>query len=1249
MRLIYIVGIILILTFPTSFSVASHGTSISTYGRAYDYNFTTMNSGTFPTNNSWIGFSSFNVTSPSSINVEQGHELRGLQISSYGYNGVGNQFLNISVLPNSTFSLRMTFSWNYNNSEFKTGNIIKAHNGSNVNFNYQFGPLYNKETVLSGERSAILGPNPAVASFYTLDLAWLGNQDLIYTNLLRGWNATMHMPYAVRPKGQFNGQNFTLSIGGTYSNITIYNIFLDKGAEKFIAPGIGSALNFKHETLYPGKPGLNSTSPGWLPLVDQTANSVLYSGAPKNPGVFALNYYNNTSVEIRSLPQNFSEITASEGGGFGYFLYSNKNSSMVISVNLYSLKSLSIKTNAYYGIGSHLLISGKTAYLIGSNGTSEVILNSQNELIQSGFSYRNIGLLAASGYLNGNLTVSFFDNGTTNITEYSLIHNGTIHEKANYSLSPYGSAPEYLPGNNSLPASAEISAVNEGYNETVILGNNGSEPIVLTGNYSFSRTSGNPLVLNAKEQVYVVSGSLIYSTNMKAGSHFLYIADNLSFGLAIYNGTVELYYNGSTPFSGNGISVLFNPPTVIGGNVSLKYSITSSLNYTVKAQIGNMTFNPKFGYLNFTSVPLGNGTYSLILMARNTAGYSSSVNVTVHVDNFMPLVSTNPGNGSVVLESSSLQVNITGLQGPINSTLRFGDLQPAVFNGNSFQTFFPGETGPIKLILNVSDEFGITRNYSFEYQIQNVSSNGYSSNIIPGSFFANGSLNASWSPVKFISHYWISVKSDSYEYGLNSTTNYTHLNLPSGTYQMNIQALLDNSTWITIVNETFTVQLYDPGLNLTYTPDHYFSFFGDSRNNSLNISATSNISVSFNLKVVQNSITVFESNGSGNMFSVTLNSSYPFLQKNGIFKANITAVEGSGRTSWKEFNFSVNNTLPLISLDSTRIYTNRTHPTLNITPGRNETIAYYFENGTLGGYITNSNSPLTVYGRISRMSLEALTEWGNYHITNFTVIESSSLPAIKANVSSTILVWRNSIQLTYGIKDPVNLTFVKIEVNNRSIYHARSATGILNLTLPKDGNYTILLKAMDVCGNQNHTAIQNVVCEYYPHFEGINASIGLFMGFAHLSSTVHGNDLESVNYTWKIDGSLASASRSMYAVLMPGSHNITFLATYHGNSIESVHHVFTFGFLPELALVGAITGLLLYRKYGGENNMENAIGLVKNNIGRQKNEVITIARKNKIRVKTVENAIGELTSSGEIRLMPDPDGVMYLMSPKKRQ
>ncbi len=1248
MRLSVIIGIILILVIPTTGMSLTVPSVQQTGYSSYDYNFTGMQNDAFPSNRSWIGFSAVNLTSPSAIGIENGHGFRGLQVSTYGYNGAADQFLNLSFRPSSQFSLRITFSWNYNNSVLSTGNHVEmGDNGSQI-MGYKFGPLYNKATYLLGKESCNLGPDPTAANFYTLGIAWTGKSELLYSNIMQGWNMTMNLPYTVYPGYPFAGPNFNLLLGGIYSNITIYNIFLNSSAGNFFTPSLGTAINYSQESVIPDFTGITPNGPNWLPVVDQPVNSLLYFGNSTAPGIFAYNYYKNTSSEISALPVGFGEITSLSTSENAYFLSSNKTGSILTLVNLSSFQLSQLSMNMTFWPGTHLLSFDNNVTILRRNGSSITIMDSGGRFYQTFSHERNLGTLVSFNTSGLKPTISFLNKNETEISKFFLNSNGTLSSAGHYDDVLFDTSSLFRTENDSLPYIVQNLNISTGYNETVVVGTGLTAPMVQTGYYTFVKTSGNTILLQGNNATFAESGTSIIKTNIGIGSNFAYVSENLSFGLSVKGNELYLYYSGNGPFSGNNITLSFDPPKVIGGNVSLPYTIHSSLNYSVQASIGNLSLAPSSGYLNFSSQLLPNGTYPISLTAENIAGYSSTVERNISVDNFLPEILISPANNSNVLENSDLCLNITGLNGPVKSTVHFSGTSLENFSGTFIATHFPSLTGNVTLSLNVTDEFGVSRQYTYSFQILNISSTGYSTNIKPDSFLRNGNLNITWTPVEFLQYYQISVVSNSTSFARNTTHNYTAIMLSSGSYSLVVKALLDNSSLITLANENFTIQSFNPSLNLSYTEDNYFSFFGDSRNDTLNLTATTNVSVNFILNLTEGNKIVFQSTGSGNTFSVQFNSSYYFLRNNGIYNANITAKEESGRISWGIFNFSVNNTVPPLPVDYNHFYTNNSSPSIKITSDKYENSSYFYSNGTFGGYFVDSQSSIKLTGLVTKIIIHGTNAWGNTVQSNVTITESSRIPVIDLDVNPTRLVWNNTLQLHYEILDPVNLSTVSIILGNTTIANTTAKSGEVNYTLKADGNYTVEIYARDLCGNFNKSETGGIVCLYYPSIERLAPSIGMFMGLAQLNANIRGKDLEAVNYTWFIDGSPVSHSRSFFTILMPGEYNITLSVSYHTTTVESVHHVFTPGFVPEASLALLIGSILIYRRYGGSKDHEMAIALIMENLGKSKSEIYSIARKEKISIVTVEYAIKDMSSSGDISLLPDPDGVVYVMQPRKK-
>lgn len=1249
MRLIHIIVIILILSIPStsiSFTFRSNQQT-NLPATSFDYNFEGTPIGNFPANSSWIGFNTVNLSSPSYMRVQNVKGVNGLQVSTFGYSGNGDQMLNLSIQPPATFNMKVTFSWNYNNSVISTGNIFEFGNGSSSCINYHFGPEYNKQTYLTGNGTEDLGPDPSVTSFYTLDVSWSGNQDLIYSDIENGWNTSMGLPYAINPAIPFYGPDFNLLIGGAYSNVTIYNIYVSKGNGDFNAPNYGPGIDFNQETVVSDLSGSYANSSTWLPIVDQGINSLLYVGNATEPGIYSYNYYNNTTRPVLTLPSGSCEVTAATGLGYAFFLTSGSITDLT-SLNLSSLNAATLTLNASFGNGTHIIPYKNSIYLISENGTLEKINETGGELMSSDLIVQDIGKLTSSGYLSGMLTFSFSNLNSTSITEYEISANGSFVPVLQYTVTPFDAKYSATAGSNSAPDTLCKINITGRQTETALLENNLSAPLILDQNYSLVKTSSEYALLSCENGIYLASGTEIMATNIATNSSFVYVSNNMSFALGIKQDKVFLYYTGSNPFNGNGISVVFNPPELVSGIVSIPYSVVSSSNYTVQAKVGNMTLSPGFGYLNFSSYRLQNGTYKLYLNASNLAGYSTTYSSVLSVDNFAPRISTDPVNGSEILENSTITITISGLEGSISSTVHFEGTPASNFTGDMFQIKSPNEVGNTSLFLLVTDEFGVTRSYVYSFAEETPNTSGYKCDIVPNSFFSTGDINITWTPVKFVVLYAVTLASDSFHDRENITQNYSDVKLTSGEYILEINAVLQNTSVIQVANENFTVQLYNPSLNLSYSSYHYFSFFGNSKNNTLKVNASSNVSVVYYLNLTRNLVNVFSASGTGNSFQFDLNSTFDFLRANGEYTANLTAKEASGRMTCKSFNFYVNNSIPPPPVSRNLVYTNASTISLHLNETTNETFAYYFQNGTFGGTLTSTNSTINLEALYTRLVITGSTKFGNSNSTNFTVVESSVKPIINASVETSNLVWNNILHIEYTVADPVNLSELRVALNGTPFYTSILKSNEINITLTSDGNYSISLSVIDLCGNSNATNISGIVNYYYPTLESLSASIGMFMGISHLNARLTGKNLESVNTTWIVDGSVRSHSSSLYLIFLPGDHNITLVASFHSTQIESVRHVYTLGFMPEAFALIAVGIIFAYRRFGGKNDPELAVDVVLSNIGKSRPDVLKIARERKIRVRTVEYVIVDLSSSGKIRLLPDPDGIMYIMEPKGR-
>lgn len=1241
MKLIYIIGIILILTFPTTSTSHASPYYLNSVVQTGDYNFSLLQTGSFPANQSWIGFSVINGSSSSTVNIQNSTLYRGLRVSTYAYGTSSDTFLNMSLETGASFNLKITFSWNYNNSLFYTGNQVIVRENQTSLLNYDFGPDYGNNLYINGLNSSNIGPQPVNSSIYTLDISGNKSSNSIYTTIWSGWNSSMYVPYIVSSRTPYSGNGMSILVGGGFSNITLYNIFLDQKPAGFILPKKGNHISFKAQSLEPAQslPGLLNGSS--LPVVDMRDNSILYFSQAHNSTIYAYNYYSNATGVVAKIPASYTCVATFGNANRSYFLFSNSSESLLAVTDFNSFGTTFIHLNLSFSFPSYLITHDNYLYIVNSTGRVTVIGNTDTPNTMPGIN----GTVLAGGTDGNSLELTTYNETSREVASILYHPNGTDTLLGTYHLAPLNLAESPVRQHNSFP-SATLEFDKTGTPEIAGFMGSSSEPYLMDSGYSSIPSDGGFMALSNGSSVTLASLNYSIDTNLNPNSAFVYVSPNGSNGLSIQNNSVTLYSINSTPYSGNTVSISFQNPGVLSGNVSLPYSIGSSVNYTLKASIGNKSLFPENGFLNFSTSGIPNGSYELIITASNIAGYCSTVMYNVSIDNYEPTVTVNPVNHSTVLENSPVEVRISGLPGPVNTYATFADSTPYNFTGQQFNMSFPYHTGNALLYLNITDQFGVTRHFQFFYSVEGVNTTGYHTNIPDNAYLSSGELNISWTPAQFVSFYSIALDSAHASYFRNTTLNYTGFNLPSGQYSLSISAILLNYSTVRLVGENFTVQSFNPNLTVKRSPGTYFSFFGDSRNDSLYLNASSNVSGTFFANFTIMGKTVLSDTGKGTSFSYLADSlDRPFLT-NGNYLSTLTFRDQSGMETNYYFNFSVNNTIPDSPILNSTLYYNTTGINLPVRFSANETYAYYYGNGKPGGLLAPGEQSVTIPGIRETLTVVATTIWGNTNYSSVTLIHSDSSPQIQMTTGGTDYIWNNSLKVSYVVSDPVNLSFVHINVDNHTVSESQKKSGTVNVTLNEDGNFTLVVTATDLCGNANASDTNTVVCQYYPHISRITTSIRMFMGISQISSDIAGTYLQSVNLTWQVDGINVSRSSDFWSLLMPGQHTVKLFVAYHHTTQVVTHHVFTFGFVPEaLAAISSVL-LTLYRSYSGKDDPVKAETMIRNNLGKSRKEIYSIAGKSHVRRKTVGSTLDILVSDGEVSLMTDPDGIVYVMEPQ---
>lgn len=1243
MKLIYIIGIILILTFPSISTGYSSAQTSAPASSSMEYNFSSLIPGSFPANMSWIGFSVLNSSASSSVQVSNANAGTGLTVSTVNYGNSNDTYLDIRIDSGYGFNLKLTFSWNYNNSVFYTGDNLILENRNQTMLHYQLGPDYGNNLYLNANTSVNLGAEPNPFNAYTLDIAGNQSSGSIYTNVLQGWNESMHVPYVISAKNPYSGSGLNILIGGASSNLTLYNLYLGNGTLDFAVP-VASIETGLSSTNFTAPSGLTvDSNSSFLPVADWIDNSLLFWSKTSPGSIEAYNFYNQSVYTLFSFPNGSEGLVSAGDNNAAFFLIRENSGNVLYEYNFTTGSVASNCLNSNTSGRAWMIPDGNSVYILYSNGSVTLMNSNESWQVSTWNATTSLGLPVSGGISANNLLVSFFNSTTGNISVLSYGVSGKHVIVEQYSTRIFGSVEPAISTTHPEPFS--LLEFNESTGTVISAMNyvNSTTTQIVTSNTQYIASSGNLIPYRIGNTVHLSSSNSDLLTNINPNSSFISFSENGSIGLSLQNRTLTVFHKSPSPYSGENITLALQPAGRVTGNVSIKYEVNSAVNYSIRASVGNLSIQPSGGYLNFTTSYLSNGTQELVVDVTDIAGYSASVVENITVDNYVASVAVNPIPGSKILVDSRMNIFISGLSGPITSVATFSGYGGGVFTGSEFNITAPSVSGNTTLFLNITDQYGRTLLYAFGYSVVSDNTSGFKTDISPDSYLKSGNLNLSWTGLSYVDFYSILITSYNHTFTYNESDNFTEIQIPSGNYGMAISAYFKNGTDSVMYTENFTVQTFNPELLVKKTQGYYFSFFGDSRNSTLSITADSNVSAVLWINVSRDSQFLITSKGRGNSLNLNLTSAYQQLSLNGIYVVNITAREMSGRENNTSFDFSVNKSVPNVPIQATTLYYNNSSATLPV----------YFEPDLKYSYTEgNSSSPIILdpsYPTINLTSLytnvtvTSADPWGNYNSSSVELVYSQVLPVISIATNGRNFVWSKVVTVSYSVKDPVKLVSVSLYANNVSINETKLSDGSLRFTLQGDGTYNISIEALDICGNINTSRQIKVNSSYYPEISSVTTDISLFMGVAHITSVINGTELGSVNVSWEINSKVVSNQSTFWYLLLPGSYNISLVLTYHGKSVLVSRNESTFGFVPETAFLAAIAIFLFRRNYFGSKDENRIKEFITGRTGLSRNSLIAQSRKAGLSRHKLIKTLDKMVSEGELTLNRDPDGNLFVM------
>ncbi|MCL5783121.1 MAG: hypothetical protein M1476_04340 [Candidatus Thermoplasmatota archaeon] len=1225
---------------------SSYGSTIPQGIPVSDYNFSSLSPGTFPSNRSWITFES-SMNSLSYARINKTSIGQGLQISTQPATTSKNSFLTMNMSVPSNFTLKITFSWNYRNNEALTwDNMIFEQNNSRL-LNLAFGPLYHTSAYVNGTGSYDLGSTPAFSSFYTLQLSVPDSGKTGYFGITGGWNSTSGLPYSINLNGTFRNGSLQAVIGGGFSNATIYNIYLAHGTPGFGILGPGPSITYNVQKFNTHRNVTGNGTFGAYPVADWKLNSIMFMETGKMPGIYLFNYYNNTTLILANISNSADWAASYSDGNYAYFFVLFQDNSNLFRINTTSLSVVKYNFGPIKIDSPKLTVLGMNFFLINESG-KVWIYNATGSVsrwanISSDFEQKVI----LSSVQNQQIILMAMNSSSREISNYSLDASGSLSENSNlYNAQMFDTSTVITASSNlSNCFSSEIHPGNNipgGY----LFGNSIYSPVAIQAASTAPLWSDPELsVISSGSTMEVVSGNITHDTNLPGTAAYAYFEGNLSFGFLANGSYLSIFFAGKFPFSGYSINGSLNGPSVLTGNVSFNYSISSGLNCTESSQIGNLTIAPLNGYLNFSSTEIGNGTCLLYLNATNDAGYTLSLVKKVHVDNYKPAIKIDPGNMSYISQDQLFSISISNISGQLYSSVSSGFFNYS-FTGNAFNFTGTSNTSVMNLTLDLKDQFGILRAYRFEYNVVHSEITNFSANINNNSYLPFNKFNFSWKQVAYHSYYCLTVVSSGHRLAYNTSQNFSLLELPDGSYRIFLNATLLDGNFTSVGNEYVTVENYSPEISVNRTTGYFYSFSGNSNLDRMQINVTSNVTSSLFLNITSPGGEKETFSSAGNFGSFVIDPADFNLQGNGIYIMNVTAVDLSGERTSEIFYIDLNNTIPVNPLLNGTSYTNSSYFPLSIRLLPNVTYNYTISgNGTrFSGMLRKSGENISVPGFNNTLRLTATSAWGNSNTSVVTVYYSNSKPEIMVSAENSTLIWTHYAIVDYSIVDQVPLSGIQVSLDNKTLDAGTlysSGSFILNLT--RDGTFNVTVAAVDRSGNRNVSSTVRFSNYYFSDISGIAPRLDMFMGVSFFSSGISGINLKPINLTWLVDGHTASRSASFFTFIMPGYHNITLIVQYHSTEIVKSYHIFVPGFIPELLILVFVSILIYRRRVTSIKDMEMARELILKNAGAEKHTIISEARRERIDSKVIRKAMSRLNDQGIIKFKSDPDGRTYIM------
>ena len=755
--------------------------------------------------------------------------------------------------------------------------------------------------------------------------------------------------------------------------------------------------------------------------------------------------------------------------------------------------------------------------------------------------------------------------------------------------------------------------------------------------------SSNPLIFIKKSMAVLAcsnqtAGILSISTNSE---EFITVSGILlhSFSKSIISlsgTTINFYLMGNSSSPDLNIvapaNQLFSPEGYFNFTISGTSGFVSNISIGGICREGN---NQTAFYLNLSSMASGIHDYTLKIIT-GTLYYTTRTGI-VTVDSSYPNLAfaqkTNNGiySGEVLCAKYSDSISIRNISAfGINYTVN------AHMSTISFFTPYRISGDSLSFSVVFKDIYNVSRSITLSFRFYGENSSKILPDIYENEIFNSKNLHITFrGNSENVSSLILEVKnlSSGKKFNFSSSTNSTHLFLPNGNYTMSTFGLFrpGNLDLMNIVN--FSVLSKNLSILSENKPEKYYSFYGNSENNSFHFRFNANIQGTWSVSIMHN-LNLLYSERIGNK-SIYLNSTglENVFRENGTFSIyfNYSSINHHFHSS--EINLLVNNSVPYFTSPS-NYFTNR--PALNISGTfRTNGKICIGHNGTMldfnGSFILGRPGNYT-------FQLEIWSDSMNHLFRNITVKFNESRPEF--DLAGFTPALENSPHLKLHILEGsgYKISRVFMEFNGKEITENASA---IYLSFNSDGPYNFTIEVEDKCGNINKTTYYLNVT-YFPYVSKITLSYRIFFQSFTAEAHITGYNTSPVDIRWFINGEPYSSGRFANTSLPTGFDRIYVMAKY-GN--ESKYYNLTIPGISSYYVIPA-PAILIFA-YAAKNLPvnRNSDELLNTILSGDDNTLKYIVRKlrrkhfTRSRIKKVFNLLIEREI---VKISPDPDGRLRL-------